>query len=307
MATTAETTSIPGIPRRDTSTLTGKMSYLWWWVRRYPLIPAAILILLVITAILGPLLQPYSEVRGEIEDVLLPPLSTSEKTGNFYLMGTDHAGRDEFSRILGGARITMMVVSISLSVGLTVGTTLGVIGGYFGGIVDEISTRAVDIWQALPFLLVALVMALVFGRGLEVLLVVLALISWVAFVRVIRSQVLVLRELDYIAAARISGASEVRIIWRHIVPGIVNTAVVVATINVGGLILAEATLSFVGAGIQPPTPAWGVMTSEARDYLTTAWWLVAMPAIAIFLVVISVNFLGDWLRDRLDPTLRQVD
>jgi peptide/nickel transport system permease protein len=126
-------------------------------------------------------------------------------------------------------------------------------------------------------------------------------------VRIIRAQVLVLREMDYVDAARIAGATNVRIIWKHIFPGIVNTAVVIASISVGGLILAEATLSFVGAGIQPPTPAWGVMVNDGRSYLQSAWWLVGMPGIAIFMVVISLNFMGDWLRDRLDPTLRQID
>ena len=200
-----------------------------------------------------------------------------------------------------------MVVGVSLGIGFTVDTTLGVISGYFGGWTDEIITRFVDIWFALPFLLVALIMTLIFGRGLPVLMVVLALISWTAFVRILRSQALILREMDYVAAARIAGSGPIRIMWRHIFPGLLNIAIVVATLNVGGLILAEATLSFVGAGIQPPTPAWGVMVSSGRDYLADAWWQIVMPGSAIFLVVISLNFLGDWLRDRLDPRLRQVD
>lgn len=278
----------------------------WWFLRRYPVIPVFILIVLAISAAIGPVFAPYPVAVGELNDRLLAPFTRGE-TGNYYILGTDHAGRDVLSRLLTGSRITLSIAGLSLLVGILVGTSLGVISGYFGGLTDEAITRLVDIWYALPFLLIALIMTFIFGKSLAVLLIVLALISWAGFVRIIRSQVLVLREMDYVDAARIAGAGDRRILWKHIVPGIVNTATVIASINVGGLILAEATLSFVGAGIQPPTPAWGVMVSNGRDYLQSAWWLVAMPGISIFMVVISLNFLGDWLRDRLDPTLRQID
>ncbi len=315
MATATSEIPLPGT-RRQTSGVLGKASYVWWFFRRYPVFPIFILTVLVISAVIGPWVAPYPRDIGFLKDRHLSPLSTSPfkeeakaqgiDTG-FHLLGTDHIGRDTFTRVLHGARISMMVVGVSLGIGFTVGTTLGIISGYFGGWIDEIITRLVDIWFALPFLLVALIMTLIFGRGLPVLMVVLALISWTAFVRVLRSQALILREMDYVASARIAGASPIRIMWKHIFPGLLNTAIVVATLNVGGLILAEATLSFVGAGIQPPTPAWGVMVSDGRDYLQSAWWQIVMPGAAIFLVVISLNFLGDWLRDRLDPRLRQVD
>ena len=177
----------------------------------------------------------------------------------------------------------------------------------YGGITDEVITRFVDIWYAMPFLMVALVVTLIFGRSLTVLFFVLALIAWAGFVRVIRSQILILREMDYVASARINGASDFRIMFRHLLPGVMNTAIVVATLNTSGLILSESVLSFVGAGIQPPTPAWGVMTNQARDYLSEAPHEVLVPGGAIFATVIALNFLGDWLRDRLDPRLRQVD
>jgi peptide/nickel transport system permease protein len=270
------------------------------------LIPAVILVVLVFAAVFGPFVAPYPTNSGELNDKLLPPLSRGQ-AGNFHFLGTDHVGRDVFSRLMGGARITLSIAAISLTVGISVGTTLGVVSGFFGGMVDEVITRMVDIWYALPFLLIALIMTFIWGKSLAVMLTVLALIAWAGFVRIIRAQVLVLREMDYVDAARIAGATNVRILWKHIVPGIINTAVVIASISVGGLILAEATLSFVGAGIQPPTPAWGVMVNDGRSYLQTAWWLVGMPGVAIFMVVISLNFLGDWLRDRLDPTLRQID
>ena len=196
---------------------------------------------------------------------------------------------------------------------MILGTAVGLITGYYGGVIDEIVTRFVDIWNALPFLMVALVVTQLFGAKVNVfvwqvdmLLFVLMLVAWVGFVRVIRSQVFVLRELDYVAAAKVAGSSDIRIIWRHLTPGIMNTVIVVASLNTSGLILAESTLSFVGAGIQPPTPAWGVMTNEGRDYILEAPHITLVPGFAIFLVVLSMNFFGDWLRDRLDPRLRQV-
>lgn len=288
----------------------------WWFVRRYPVIPAFVLIVLVITAIIGPSIAPYERDIGKIQDRHLGMFKTSEfsdppKYGlwpdGFHLLGADHIGRDVFTRVLHGARISMQVVLVSLALGMVIGVSLGMIAGYYGGIIDELITRFVDIWYAMPFLMVALIVVLIFGRGLTVLLFVLALIAWTSFVRVIRAQILVLKEMDYVAAAKVNGASDFRILFRHLLPGILNTAIVVGTLNTSGLILSESVLSFVGAGIQPPTPAWGVMTNEGRDYLSIAAHQVLVPSAAIFLVVISLNFLGDWLRDRLDPRLRQID
>ena len=228
--------------------------------------------------------------------------------------------------------ISMMVVGVSLVLGMTIVVTLGLIAGYAMGkgepnigfwityrgkrkrivilspwLIDEFITRFVDIWYALPFLMVALVVTLIFGRGLTVLMGVLALIAWSGFVRVIRAQTLIIREMDFVASAKVNGATPTRILYKHIFPGVLNTAVVVATLNTSALILSESVLSFVGAGIQPPTPAWGVMTNEGRDYLAIAPHQVMVPGGAIFLVVLALNFIGDWLRDRLDPRLRQVD
>ena len=231
----------------------------------------------------------------------------------YHFMGNDHVGRDVFSRLLHGAQISMMVVGISLVAGMTIGVALGLIAGYTANryepnigfwmtykgkkrrvaifspwLVDEFITRFVDIWYALPFLMVALVVTLIFGRGLEVLMGVLALIAWSGFVRVIRAQTLIIRELDFVASAKINGATAFRIMYKHILPGVLNTAVVVATLNTSGLILAESVLSFVGAGIQPPTPAWGVMTNEGRDYLAIAPHQVMVPGGAIFLSLIHI-------------------
>lgn len=224
-----------------------------------------------------------------------------------HLLGTDHAGRDVLTRVLYGARISLAVAVISLLSGFVGGTTLGLISGFAGGWVDEVITRFVDIWQALPFLMVALVAVMIFGQSVALLLVLMASLAWVTFVRIVRSQTLQIKNFAYVDLARVAGASYPRIIIRHIVPGVINTAVVVATLSVGNLILAEAALSFLGAGIPSPTPAWGIMVAEGRGYLSTAWWPTVFPGLCIFLVVLSLNFLGDWLRDRFDPRLRQVD
>ena len=296
------------------------MKYLlmgWFFLRRYPVIPIFILILLLVAAAIGPYVTPYERDIGNIADRHLPPFTSSENTVNqvskddvvngFHVLGTDHAGRDIFTRLLHGSRISLMVVAISISTGMAFGLTFAMVSGYYGGIIDEVLMRIVDIWNALPFLMVALVLTLIFGRGLEIMVVVLFLVAWVNFVRIIRAQILVLKDMDYFASAKICGASDFRIIVRHLFPGILNSAVVIATLNTSGLILAESTLSFVGAGIQPPTPAWGVMVNEGRDYLSSAWWQSLVPSGAIFLVVISLNFLGEWLRDRLAPRLSQED
>lgn len=330
---TQEDYTIP-IPRRHRGGVMGRVWYGWYLMRRYPVIPSFILLMLVLAAVVGPTIAPFDRdigilqrrgddgelIRGPDGEVfegdLLSPFTTSPIAeeprygfwpDGFHLLGTDSSGRDIFTRLLHGARISMQVVFISLFVGGIVGTGLGVVSGYYGGIVDELITRFVDIWYALPFLLVALVVSIVFGKGLTVLMFVLALIAWAAFVRIIRAEILVIKEMDYVASARINGASDIRIMWKHLLPGVFNTAVVVATLNTSGLILSESVLSFVGAGIQPPTPAWGVMTNEARNYIYQAPHAVLLPGGAIFLTVLSLNFLGDWLRDRLDPRLRQID
>ena len=307
-------------PMRPAEVKRSILGTMWHIMRKYPVLPGTVLVILIIASIIGPSVAPYQRDIGPVGDRHLGVFRYSELPAEkqdapryslwpagFHLLGSDHIGRDVFTRVLHGARISMQVVLVSLVLGMFIGVSLGVVSGYYGGIIDEVITRIVDIWYAMPFLMVALIVVLIFGRGLTVLLFVLALISWTAFVRVIRAQIMVLKQLDYISAARVNGASDFRIMFKHLVPGILNTAIVVGTLSTSGLILAESVLSFVGAGIQPPTPAWGVMTNEGRDYLTIAPHQVLVPSTAIFLVVVSLNFLGDWLRDRLDPILRQID
>jgi peptide/nickel transport system permease protein len=275
------------------------------FIRRWPIIPIVVLVVLVICAIFAPLIAPHDPVKQSLRDRNGVPAWDAEGSAT-YLLGNDHVGRDVLSRIIYGSRISLMVAGVALASGLLVGSTLGLISGWFGGILDELISRVVDIWYALPFLLVALVVVIVLGQSLQVMMGVLALVAWSLFVRNVRAEVLSLKTRDYVALAQVAGASPFHIMYRHIMPGVLNTIVVIATLNVGGLILTEATLSFLGAGIPSPTPAWGLMVAEGRDYITSAWWISFFPGVAIFLTVMSLNFVGDWLRDRLDPRLRQV-
>ncbi len=222
------------------------------------------------------------------------------------ILGGDVVGRDILSRLIHGARVELMVATISLFAGAVLGTVLGIVAGYYGGIIDEILMRLVDVWFSIPFLLFALVVAIAFQPTLQVVLILLAILAWSVFVRNLRAEVLVIKTTDYVSAARVAGASTLRLMFRHLFPGIVNTMMVIASLRVGQLILAEASLSFLGAGIPAPTPAWGVMVNDGRNYLDVAWWVSTIPGIAILLTVMSFNFLGDWLRDRLDPRLRQI-
>jgi peptide/nickel transport system permease protein len=198
-------------------------------------------------------------------------------------------------------------VAIALISGILIGTTMGLVAGYFGGLIDEFLMRFVDMWLALPFILIALVVSVTLGTTTLVVMVLLAMLAWTPFVRQVRADALRIRNQDYVLASKIGGGGPLRILWRHVLPGTVSTVLVVASLRVGSLILAESILSFLGVGIPDPIPAWGKSVSEGRPYIEDAWWVSVMPGFAIFLVVMSLNFFGDWLRDRLDPRLRQLD
>ena len=279
------------------------------FVRRWPILPGLVLAALVFSAIFAPWIAPQAPNVQALRDRNAPPIWMADEDGKWtqsYLLGADQVGRDVLSRIIHGARISLAVAGVALLSGLLVGVTLGLVAAWYGGLIDEVIARAVDIWHALPFLLVAIVVVTLFGGSLTVLMGVLAMVSWAGFVRNVRADVLTLREREYVLMARVCGASPARVIVRHILPGVVPTIMVIATLAVGGLILTEATLSFLGAGIPAPTPSWGLMVSEGREYLTTAWWSSFFPGLAIFLVVMSLNFMGDWIRDFTDPRLRQL-
>jgi peptide/nickel transport system permease protein len=277
----------------------------WRTWRRFPVIPILILGTIVVCALFADFIAPHHYRDQDLAMRNAPPVWM--KGGNIdRILGADIVGRDILSRLIYGARISLMVAGVSMISGALVGVTLGVIAGYYGGLVDEILMRIVDTWFAIPFILLALVVVIAFDPSLKIVLILLALLAWSAFVRNIRAETLVIKTTEYVSAARIAGASTLRIIVRHILPGVLNTAVVIATLRVGQLILAEASLSFLGAGIPAPTPAWGLMVSDGRNYLDSAWWVSTFPGMAILLTVLALNFMGDWLRDMLDPRLRQV-
>ena len=241
-------------------------------------------------------------VVGDTVDVKIRDAGSSN-----YLLGTDHLGRDMLSRLLHGARISLIVAAVALGIGGTVGTFVGLLSGYYSGWVDEVLMRTVDVFLSLPYLLVALVLVVSVGQSFELIVGVLAVFIWPYFARVVRGEVLQLRTMDYIALARVSGAGTMRILLVHLFPGVINTLIIVSTLQVGVVILVEAALSFLGAGVPPPTPAWGSMVADGRDRLVDGWWIATLPGLAIVFTVVSLNVFGDWLRDTLDPRLRQLN
>ena len=252
-------------------------------------------------------LEEARQIKGDVRLGDTIEVETREGGSSKFLLGTDHLGRDLLTRIIHGARISLIVGAVTLGVGGTVGVILGMMAGWYGGWIDELLMRLVDMILALPLILVALVAVVALGQSLGIIVAVLALWIWPRFARMTRGEVLQLKTMDYVALARVSGASTLRILFVHLFPGTINTLIVVATLQVGIVILVEAVLSFLGAGVPPPTPAWGSMVSDGRDRLADAWWIATIPGIAILLTVMSLNLFGDWLRDKLDPRLRQIE
>ena len=247
-------------------------------------------------------IHPAAQVGDQIEVFVRPAGSTK------FLLGTDHLGRDVLSRVIYGARISLLVSIVTLAVGGSIGVVMGLAAGWYGGVVDEILMRLVDIKLAIPLILIALVLVITLGQSLWIIVTVLCLFIWPRFARQVRGEVLQLKHMDYVSLAKVSGASTARILFIHIFPGTINTLIVVATLQVGIVILLESTLSFLGAGVPPPTPAWGSMVADGRDKLAGGvWWISTFPGIAIMLTVMSLNLFGDWLRDTLDPRLRQLE
>ena len=274
-------------------------------LRRWPIISVGILLLFAIAAAFAPWLSPHDPLVANLRARNTPPFWMSGGSTE-YILGADTLGRDVLSRIIHGARVSVVIAAVALSTGIVFGTVLGLVAGYYGRTVDEIIIRFTDVNASIPFLLLALIVIMVVGQSFMVIVFVLAYGTWSAFTRQVRGEAMSLREADYVALAKVAGASDFRILFRHILPGVSNTIIVVATLHVGSLILSEAILSFLGAGIPPPTPAWGAMIAQGRVYLASAWWIAFFPGLAIFLLVVALNFMGDWMRDHFDPRLRQV-
>ena len=272
---------------------------------RVPWTPIVIITVFVAMAVFAPLLAPHSPIDQTLRDKLLPPAWMAGGSDT-YLLGTDAFGRDVLSRLIYGARVSLIVALLALTAGGGVGLIVGIVAGYLGDTVDSVLMRVVDAAFTFPAILFALLFAVTMGQGLGTLVLAISLLVWASFARVIRGEVLTLRQRDFVALAKVRGCSALRIMLTHILPNVLNTFMVLVTLNIGVVIIAEASLSFLGAGIPPPTPTWGMMISEGRGRLADAWWVALIPGIAITLLVLSVNLFGDWLRDRLDPRLRQL-
>jgi peptide/nickel transport system permease protein len=276
--------------------------------RRFILNPGlsiVIMSIVVFCAVFAPQIAPHDPNKGNLEQQFLVPAWMPGGSSE-HLLGTDYFGRDVFSRLLYGARVSITVAASAILISACFGTLLGLISGYSGGVTDTIIMRITDSMWSMPWLVIAIVLAAAFGASLINTIFVLGFFGWPMYARQIRALSLVIKEQDYIALARVAGASAPRMLIKHFVPNIIPTFLVLATLDIGNVILAEATLSFLGLGVPPPTASWGSMSAEGQGYIATLWWLPLFPGLAIFITVMVANILGDWFRDYLDPKLRQL-
>lgn len=266
------------------------------------LIPSALAIL---CALLAPWVSPHDPFAANLTMRLTPPVF--QKGGGWdHILGTDHIGRDVLSRIIYGARISLAVGFVSTLVGFIIGGSLGILSGYSGGRTDSIITKMMDIQLSFPFVLFAIFVVGITGPKLINIIIICGVTRWVMYARVVRGQVLSIREKEFIEAARGIGCSTTRIFARHIFPNILSSLLVLSTLNIGVIIVLESTMSFLGLGVQPPTPSWGGMLYDGKVYMVQAWWITALPGIAIMLVVLSANVIGDYLSDLMDPYAKQL-
>lgn len=271
--------------------------------RRTALIGAIIVLIVIVSAILAPFIAPYDPNSSDLSKRLKPPFWTEDGTRE-HLLGTDHLGRDILSRIIYGTRISLLVGIITVLISGIFGTVLGLFGGYYRGFIDSILMRLTEIQLAFPFILLALAIMAVLGPGLKNVILVLSITGWVMYTRLVRGEVLLLRELEYVKAAEALGQKNRKIIFNHILPNVFPTVIVVGTLRIANMIIAEASLTFLGLGIESSIPTWGSMLADGRNYITSAWWVATFPGIAIMLTVLGINLLGDWLSDILDPRLK---
>lgn len=271
---------------------------------RFPVIALLMVALTVFAAVFADYLVLHDPLAINPGARLQPPVFAGGVWE--HPLGTDRLGRDIFSRIILGAQVSLGVAVTTILLGGFVGTVLGLVAGYRGGWIDALIMRSADGFLAFPSILLALVLAVTVGPSFIVVVVVLALVLWARFARLVRGEVLSIKGRDYVLLARVAGAGGLYIVLRHILPNILNTLVVLCTLQVGWAIIVEASLTFLGAGVPPPTPTWGGMVAEGLDYIESAWWISVMPGVAILFVVFSYNLVGDWLRDVLDPQLRNI-
>lgn len=297
MATDAVGTRATGLPppRRWLARLRGA---------GIPWLSLVALVLLAIAAVGGESIAPHDPNALSLAEVFQPPAWAQGGSLN-HLLGTDNLGRDIFSRLIAGARVSCMVSLYVILLSGGIGALVGLVAGYVGGVVDTVLMRLADIQMSIPSLALALMLAAVLAPGFSTVVLVIVVTYWTWYARIVRGEVLALKGRDYVALARIAGCGPITILRRHLLPNIANTLLVLATLQVGQVIVFEASLSFLGLGIQQPDVSWGLMLADARSYMTKAWWLVTMPGIVIMLTCLSCNLVGDWLRDTLDPKRRQ--
>jgi peptide/nickel transport system permease protein len=272
----------------------------------YPLVPLAIIVLMLLVAIGADAIAPHDPEVGSLGMRFKPP-AWQAGGSTAHLLGTDHLGRDVFSRLLFGARVSLVVGFTAVIVAGILGVGLGILAGYLGGWVDEVIMRLTDTWLALPALTFAIFLAAVLGPSELNIVIVLAAVYWTRYARVIRGEVLSLKEREFVRLAIIAGCSRLTIMRRHILPNVLNSGIVLATLMLGVVVVTEAALSFLGVGVPPPKPAWGLMLADGkRGLMAGYWWLTVLPGLCIMLLVLAANLLGDWLRVKLDPQLRQL-
>jgi peptide/nickel transport system permease protein len=271
-----------------------------------PLIPVAIIVIMALLAIFAELIAPYNPEIGILGDRFKPPSWIAGGTER-HLLGTDHLGRDVLSRLIFGARVSLVVGFTAVIFAGCLGTLLGILSGYLGGWVDQVIMRITDAWLAIPGLTFAIFLAAIVGPSAMNIVIILGAVYWTRYARVVRGEVLSLRERDFVRLAIVAGCSKWAIMRKHILPNVVNSSIVLATLMLGVVVVVEASLSFLGVGVPPPQPAWGLMLADGKKGLMAGyWWLTVFPGTCIALLVLSANILGDWLRVKLDPQLRQL-
>ncbi|MGH7702018.1 MAG: ABC transporter permease [Gemmatimonadales bacterium] len=278
---------------------------LWRSLRRGTgaLLGAGILVVMVLCAILAPVVSPHDPLQAEITQRLRPPIWTERGTTE-NLLGTDQLGRDVLSRTIHGSRVSLLVGITAVLISGSLGVFLGLISGFQGGRLDTVIMRIADIQLAFPFILLAIAVVAVVGGGLLNVILILGVTGWVSYGRVVRSQVLSVKEKEYIQAARALGSRSLVLVLRHILPNVMTPVIVLATFNVASYMVAEASLTFLGLGVQPAIPSWGIMLADGREYMRAGWWMAVFPGLALMLIVLSINLVGDWFREYLDPRLR---
>lgn len=298
--------ALPSAARDDPSAADGGRSVSSWgiaWrqIRTDPgaLLATSIIVLLILGALFAPLISPWDPTRPDRAVGFRATAPSAE-----HWLGTDRAGRDVLSRLIYGARVSLAVGFGSQLLSLIFGVAFGLMAGYFGGLVDTVVSRLIEVLQAFPSLLLLIVLSVTIGPGLVTAYIALGIVGWAGVARLVRGETLKLRHADYVEGARALGSRNARLLFRHVFPAVMPSLIVIYSIGVGGAIIGEATLSFLGLGVQPPTPSWGQMIADGQSYLTTAWWISVFPGLAIAIVVLAFNFLGDILRDALDPRMR---